>query len=427
MKHRHVKHFLAAIGAGLMSSQLQAETSFEPGGTPTDAAMAINQPFEYAWKLFFYLHHQAKLGVAGEADPSKLTLRDYDDDTPVVWETWAAGTGGLGLNPGEANTSEVYRAKGAKPLEWNSLPRKSPQPKMFEPNLTTFESSLKNAFLQRDPRRLPSTSGRNPLSFIAPEDLLRDDEIRLNRSTFNHIRDNYLYSAEGLQKAFQKAVSTGNRDTIFFPLESKEIKARWIQIQEIDKPRYHWRSLEVTDASRTKTKQIWGLSGLHIITKDLPNWFWTDFQHVDDEATAIAEHRPSIDPTTREQFGQKAPSGENGVRNETKGSKWQYYRLRGVQLDFTDKLGSPNQLANTRIEPISEGPSSCITCHAKATTSNTIRTNASPPFVIRTIPPIFVDGLPDPKQFRNPDGKPQFIQSDFLWSMPFRVHSETEP
>jgi hypothetical protein len=427
MKYKHIKHCIPAIAVTIIiAADAKAQAPSEPGGTPADVAMAINHPFEYAWKLFFYLHHQAKPGVAGEADPSKPTFRNYDDDQPVVWESWAAATGGLGLAPGEPNTSEVYKAKGAKPLEWSSLPRQSAQPKIFEPNLTTIESSLKSVVLPRDFQRLSAAPGFNPF-FIAPADLLRDDEIRLNKATYDHVRDNYLYSAEGLRAAYQKGLTTGNRNVIAFPLESKEIKARWIQIKETDKPRYHWRSVEVTDATGTKTKQIWGLSGLHIITKDLPNWFWTDFQHVDDEPGAVAEGRPSVDPTTREQFGQKAPSGENGLRNETKGSKWQYYRLRGVQLDFTDKFGNPTQLANTRIEPISEGPSSCITCHAKATTSITIRPSARPPFVIRTIPVVFVDGLPDPKQFLQPDGKPQFIQTDFLWSMPFRVHSETEP
>lgn len=403
----------------------QAQAITEPGGTPTDVAMSINQPFEYAWKLFFYLHHQAKLGAAGEADQAKQSIREYDDDKPVVWETWAAATGGLGLAPGEANSSEVYRSKGMKPTEWAALKRQAAQPKIFEPNLTTIESSLKNAVMPQNLHTFTNTPGINPF-FITPADLLRDDEIRLNKATYNHVRDNYLYSAEGLKAAYHKALTTANRDVITFPLESKEIKAKWIQIKEGDKPRYHWRGVEVVSAAGVKTKQIWGLSGLHIITKDLPNWFWCDFQHVDDEPDAISEGRPSVDPTTREQFGIKAPSGENGLRNETKGSKWQYYRLRGVQVDFTDKFGASTQLANTKIEPISEGPSSCITCHSKATAGGVIRPNARPPFVIRTIPVTFVDGLPDPKQFLQSDGKPQFIQTDFLWSMPFRVHSETE-
>ncbi|MDP9098299.1 MAG: hypothetical protein M3N48_04805 [Verrucomicrobiota bacterium] len=415
-----------AVATTLIYPFAQAQTKTEPGGNPADAGMAINQPFEYAWRLFFFLNHQAKSGTAGEPDESKETFRNYDDDKPVVWETWAAATGGLALGPNEPNRSEVYKAKGAKPGEWSQLPRQSAQPKVLEPTLTTIESALKNAVMPREVGVLRNAPGINPF-FIVPTALGKDDEIRLNKATYDHIRDNYLYSAEGLKAAYQKAVASGNRDLITFPPTSKEVKARWIKIKPTDKPRYHWRSIEVTDSTGAKTTEVWGLSGFHILTKDLPNWFWTDFQHVDDEPQAIAEGRPSVDPTTREQFGQKAPSGENGVRNETKGSKWEYYRLRGTQVDFTDKFGKPTQLANTRIEPSGEGASSCITCHAKATTSAVIRPNTRPPFVVQTLPVVFVDGLPDPRQFLLPNGKPQFVQTDFLWSMPFRAHSETEP
>ena len=403
------------------SAQLQRE----PGGTPADVARAINEPFEYAWQLFLFLNQQAKLGSAGEVDPSKESIVDYNDDQPVVWETWASATGGLGLRPGEVNTSEVYRAKGAKPIEWSALARTAIQPKKFERTLTAMESKLKELMAPRNFNKMQEMGGLTPF-FISPTDLGRDDEIRMNRATYDHIRDNYLYSVEGLQSSVKKAIDTGNRDFITFPLLSKEIKARWIQIKEADKSRYHWRSVTITKADGTKETNIWGLSGIHIITKDLPNWFWTDFEHVDQEQQAIKEGRPSVDPTTRGTNGQSAPSGNNGERLETKNSKWRYYRLRGTQLDFTDKFGSPTRLANTLIEPIEDGPSSCITCHAKATASLGTRAGAAPPFVIRTLPVQFVDGLPDPKSYFSADGKLQFIQTDFLWSMPFRAHSEKE-
>jgi len=417
--------YVTMIAVSAICFDGRSETVAEPGGRPADVAMAVNQPFEYAWTLFLFVNRQAKTGGRGEADPTKQTVRDYDDDKPVVWETWAAATGGLFLKPGEANRSEVYRAKGAKPVEWSALPTQPTEAKTLDPTLTTIENALKTGVMLRGVHPVAGGRGIKPF-FIAP-DVERDDEIRLNRATYEHIRNNYLYSAEGLKAAYQKAIASGNRDAIAFPIESKEVKARWIPIKESDKPRYHWRIVEVADTNGQKKKQVWGLDGFHILTKDLPNWFWADFQHVDDEKQAIAEGRPSIDPTTRAQFGQPAPSGENGVRNETKGSKWQYYRLRGTQIDFTDKFGKPTQLANTRIEPIESGPSSCMTCHAKATTGDSISAGAPPPFVVNTISPVFVDGLPDPKQFLQPDGKPRFIQTDFLWSMAFRVHSETEP
>jgi hypothetical protein len=428
MSNKHVISTASLATALLLSTcnTLYAQVLMEPGATPEDVAMAINQPYEYAWKLFIYLNSQAKQGSAGEVDPTKQSIKEYDDNQPVVWETWASGTGGLALLPGEENTSEVYRSKGVKPVEWVALPRKETQPKKLERTFTNIESQLKAVVIPKDQSSMKPLGGLSPL-FIPSQDLAKDDEIRLNRATFEHIRNNYLYSVEGLQASVKKAIETDNRSLITFPLMSKEVKARWIRIKESDKQRYHWRTVATKNPDGTIDTQLWGLSGFHIITKDLPNWFWTDFEHVDQESQAINEGRPSVDPTTREVNGQKPSFGQNGVRDETKGSKWEYYRLRGTQIDFTDKFGAHTQLANTLIEPIESGPSSCITCHAKATASLGQRLGAQPPFVIRTIPPEFIDGLPDPDRFLGPDKKTiQFIQTDFLWSMPFRVHSENE-
>ena len=407
---------------------LYAETAKEPGATPEDVAMAINQPYEYAWKLFFYLNSQAKQGSAGEIDPSKQSIKDYDDDKPVVWETWALGTGGLFLQPNEENTSEVYRSKGIKPIEWTALPRTEIQPKKLERTLTNLGSQLQALNAPLNKTNINAVNNDPTPFFISGRDLEKgDDEIRLNRATYDHIRDNYLYSVEGLQASVTKAIATNNLNLISFPLMSKEVKARWIKIKEADKKHYHWRTIATKKPDGSIENQLWGLSGFHIITKDLPNWFWTDFEHVDQDPIAIQEGHPSIDPTTRVTDGQKPSFGENGIRNETKGSKWENYRLRGTQINFTDKFGRFTELANTQIEPIGSGPSSCITCHAKATASLGFRPDAQPPFVIRTIPPEFVLGLPSPGSFLGADGKTMhFIQTDFLWSMPFRVHSEKE-
>lgn len=397
-----------------------AQLETEPGGTPEDVHMAVNEPFDYAWKLFFFLNRQAKPGKAGVADPAKATLRDYDPDTPVVWETWANATGGLFLREGEPNRSEVYRANGEQPVPWDELPRGETQPKTLEPNLTNVVARIQERLLDTTEERV------QPLFDPA----VRDDfefEVRLNRSTYDTIRDQGLYSVEGLEEQFQIAQQTGNRDVIQFDLDSKEIKAKWVRIEETDKPRYHWRTNTITHPDGTTTTELWGLSGLHIITRDLPNWFWTDFEHVDQEPQAIAEGRPSVDPTTR---GPNAPHGTNGVRNEMVGTKWEHYRLRGAQINFVDKFGKPTQLANTLIEPIESGPSSCITCHAKATVGLIGgiggSTNPSAPFNARCLPPDFTDGLPDPDAFES-NGQLHFIQTDFLWSMAFRARRAGNP
>jgi hypothetical protein len=409
--------FAAAVATPFISSKA-IQNPQELGGTPEDVNLAENDPFQYAWKLFFFLNHQAKKGVAGEADTSKASIKEYDGDTPVVWETWACATGGLFLEPGQKNTSEVYLDKGAEPPTWESLPRGVLQTKIFEPSLTNIDSLITNGMMG-----LESIQGRARF-FFAPEVVAgSDDEIRMNRPTFEFIRAHKLYSVEGQQAAFKQAFDSDDPGFIQFPSMSKEVKARWIKIQESDKPRYHWRSIVVTKEGGSKETQIWGLSGLHIITRDLPNWFWTDFEHVDQEVDGTKEGRPSIDPTTR---GQNPPFGKDGIRNETVGSKWENYRLRGAQINFTDRFGTPIELSNTLIEPKDSGPSSCITCHANATISSSIRPGAKPPFVIKHLPAQFVLGLPHPEAFKDQSGHIKFLPTDFVWSMSFRAHSQTE-
>ncbi|HEX5125353.1 MAG TPA: hypothetical protein VFW00_01305 [Rhodocyclaceae bacterium] len=66
--------------------------------------MSINDPDEYAWRLFEYICRQAKPGIAGVADPSK-SITQYEPDQPVVWETWALASGQGATQDG----SEVYK------------------------------------------------------------------------------------------------------------------------------------------------------------------------------------------------------------------------------------------------------------------------------------------------------------------------------
>jgi hypothetical protein len=397
-------------------SDVQKPIASEPGGTDSDTSMAVNDPFEYAWRLFMFLNRQAANGVGGIADPAKADLRAYDDDRPVVWETWAVATGGLFLASPNQNTSEVFRFKGETPVLWDQLPRGAGAPaKRLEPTLTNFADRVTTGAMR------PNAQGQFAILSVPINADSPDDEVRMNRSTYETIRGENLYSMEGLAAKFDQAKQSQNFDLIKFDRMSKEIKARWIPITEAQKSRYHWRTIQVTNANGSTESRIFGLAALHIITKDLPNWFWTDFSHVDQEPLAVQNGRPFVDPTTR---GQNASHGANGVRNETLASKWSNYRLSGVQVDFVDKTGTSTRLANELIEPIDSGPSSCITCHAKATVGGINR--ITPPLGVKAILPTFTDGVPLPAAYRDAQGRVQFIQTDFLWSMAFRAHSKTE-
>jgi hypothetical protein len=391
-------------GRPLTQAPKSVMTDVLPGGRPQDAHLALNQPDEFAWQLFFTLCRQAAPGKAGLPDSDKPTFKDYDPDRPVVWETWALCNGGrIGAVYVRPNRSEVYRDRGARPPAWDELPRREPPPKVLEPFPGKGVEFLFNA-------------GRPPGKFDPVEDGGEGGvEVRMNRATYDYIREQGLYSIEGLEEKFRaKAV-------INFPLAAQEIKARWVRLSERDKPRYHWRTVKAADGK----EQLWGLSGLHVSTRDLPNWFWCDFEHVDYEKNA---EQYSRDATTR---GENPPAGRDGIRRETVGTKWEHYRLRGTQIDFTDSLGRPVILANSQIEHGFQQTSSCMTCHALASVGLRARDpdlpawqpNVPPSFL--TISPVLSGplGVPKPSWFLDDFGRPRYVQTHFVFSAPLRALS----
>jgi hypothetical protein len=72
--------------------------------------------------LFSFINWQAKAGVAGIADSTKATIRDYDDDKPVVWETWRLSSG-LVLDSNNnvvTDKREVFKIPATPPVSWIS-------------------------------------------------------------------------------------------------------------------------------------------------------------------------------------------------------------------------------------------------------------------------------------------------------------------
>ena len=69
-----------------------------------------------------------------------------------------------------------------------------------------------------------------------------------------------------------------------------------------------------------------------------------------------------------------------------------------------------------------------MTCHAKASVG--LRPDPTrkrpPPFAANSLSPDFVNGIPDPTAFGDNGTTMTFVQTDFLWSMVFRAHSQNE-
>jgi hypothetical protein len=429
---------------------LHAQQLVEPGGRPDDARLASSNPDEFAWQLFLFLNHQAQQGVAGKADYTKPSIRDYDPDREVVWETWALASGlVVGFNNGALqyvdNKSEVFKRPATLPVEWDKLDRGvSKQP---------LTANLQGVFPALALSLEPKPGGVHLLAapFGEPGG---DEEVRMNRSTFETVRSKRLYSVEGIEAAASAAKTSGQRAIVEFEPASKEAKAQWIRLTSCspdspcaDKDRYHWR---IIVDPKTNAREVWGLAALHIITKDLPNWFWADFNHIDCESKQGACARFGattgnvLHDSTTNGPGGVGPSGANGVRTETRNSKWQNYRLRGTQINFVTAEGLPTILSSPVIEARFQ-KSSCMTCHALATAAvrGTVPDSGTsmPAFLnldfVRNIgspSPTPEVGSPICAKFYNkspglcPDDQsadqPLYFQTDFLWSMPFRAFSE---
>ena len=187
------------------------------------------------------------------------------------------------------------------------------------------------------------------------------------------------------------------------------------------------------------------------ITKDLPKWFWADFGHIDCEkpegacvGAGLAASTPLVDSTT---------VASQGVRREPLNSKWSFYRLRGTQIGFASADAVPTVLSNPVIEATFQR-SSCITCHAYATVGlpgkasdvTTAIPNTVGKRTIRNAGSQVDLGEADCRRFAAPAtddnsglnnakcisefGKDAsarvYVQTDFLWSIPFRAFSANE-
>jgi hypothetical protein len=355
-----------------------------PWSEPQDTITALFEPDRYAWQLFVALNWPA-IPEQKEPDPN----RPFGADGPVVWETWR--------NAREQAPDTVFRLDGGDPGPW--LTGSGPVVAREESQFDRIPIK-QQVFLAM--RRRETQGGPAP---AFDEAVGGGNEVRMNQTTYEFIRQNQLYSVEG-----QLAQFNSGKVNLSFPPNSKEVKAQWRKIKASDKPRYHWA--EVTKADGTK--EIWGLTGLHITTKDLPNWFWATFEHIDNKQPGPVDGGPeNTGWLTRSQDRFACPTAPHDCEQAPtglglQGTKWENYRLRGAQIDFIDTTGAPTILANSQIESPFQRQSSCITCHSLAGIDAQGQANI---FAV-------VSGPPRPDWFRDPlTGERRLMQKDFVFSL----------
>lgn len=330
------------------------------------------QPDRFAWELFTSLNRNA-------SSPG---------NNNVVWETWASADQLYG-NP---NATPVWPGSGpVKPLRFTAnikqILHRSPPPAGIKVQSPAFlDLKVKPQLVSPHAMFLPSTPTQ--------------EEVRMDKADFDYVVANQFWYRQGLEAAFTKGM------TIDFPTDAKEIKAVWKPITASQKPRFHWQ--KGSDGS------LYGLVALHITSRALPNWVWATFEQIDNPQRG--KILPPIDT-----FGLKndAPSPELIVMMKAAGLGemwWKNYRLDRCQIGYAN----PTLNGNSIIENGFVQTSSCMTCHARATVDGQGK-------FLSVFKPDgqSYNGVPDPKWYVGPTGKPIFAKCHFVWSLPLRAQPRT--
>lgn len=405
-----------------------------------EQVLPMNDPDQFAWTLFVKIFAKAKHQTHINGDPKSPMTNN------AVWETW----------PDDPWTFPA-KPHPKKPPQWPKDGESTPK----ELRRAFADSIHGRHDAKAHKHQTPSEDGADvgelaPGGVTAPNGGGVGEEVRRNKATFDFIVENELYYTEGLAAFFAKAAAHANdpvalnANSVNFPRESIEVKANWILISEEQKPRYHW--------NYNSKGQLCGMVAMHISSKDLPNWFWSTFEHEDNPGIgdyigihdSFGADPPHIPSNTTALNAVYPPSSvtpaleklfqEGGLTGEW-GEALKHYKLKGSQIDFTDAAGRPLLLGNSVTEAGFVPTASCITCHSRAAFT-AAGTSSFPIFGEKqTLPLISLpqqgsegsqsstaityNGTPDPNwyfQFTGQKGTTLVnLQADFVWAIPFKA------
>lgn len=393
-----------------------------------DRNAAENHPYLWAWKSF--------------AEVNRPThVREPGGGSLVRWETWASDAETFPVCPDPSN-----------PPTW--------------PGYNLRDKLLKKSqLLAQSPADVDWYTLVNGVPTVTAV-LKYTEDVRRNEASFDYIVDNGLYYTEGLADAFAQAeaavdevVANENGNTaramqavsgvVKFPAKAIEVKADWVPLDDIpiEQRGDYYQSWAIPDDGSTLVPRRYGLVALHIMTKDLPQWFWAtwmnknvlgrcDYYGCRDDFGM----EPSFTPPNDEA---NYPYDSGEVTREVKAllkmydldRVFQNYRLVGTQTSFTDVTGNPTLLSNTITEQYQLQTASCITCHSRAAVDSTGATlsvfsdkagSETPPSGDKLVTD---NGVPDPSWFWNMTSNYNFfssntqvtsltaLQIDFVWGI----------
>ncbi|HSP15322.1 MAG TPA: hypothetical protein VLV78_11270 [Thermoanaerobaculia bacterium] len=322
-----------------------------------------------------------------------------------------------------------------------------------------------------------------------------------NRPMLAFVRRNRLYSTDGLADVFARNnANLGTRDansgapyylvnqpgalsTVDFPSDAVMIKSDWVIAKYAksfygitEDPDHPFIKMIIDTASdpnnpnKTERAECWLLS-IHVSSKDIPNWVWTTFEHVNNRGRCdyigcndsfgfsssdqtcpgqarnyTAAHTscdnlaspawvfdlgksyasgpisPSLDAVFNALGIGSGPAPLPGAQAPTpRDPAWRSYRLKGSQTEFTDSTGRRTLLANSITEAGFILTSSCMTCHARSG----VNASGNAPlgvFVNEVNEQGYlqsVNGIPIPDWFHGSSQPPrlQTLQCDFVWGI----------
>jgi hypothetical protein len=324
---------ILSVAAGWPGTRVLALDWRQPWVEPRSAALTPNTADEFAWRLFVALNWPATAATGDARGADRRAA--LGNEGPVVWETWATA-------------GEIFLGDGSDPGPWRG----------GEPGGSgvAMESRFENLALKELSNARHVVGGVMVPLVDPPASASRLTEIRMNRKSYEFIRSAGLYNLDGQLRA------RAGQARIDFPAGARDVKAKWRPIRDEERSRYHSVRVVFADGST----RLFGLTALHIASKDQPHWFWATFEQVDNPLQSDNEgwRLPS-----RDRFGcrgsvedcNRAPRGVG-----LEGTVWQYYRLRGTLTQYVDGAGRPQLLANSELETGMQTTASCMTCHSRS-------------------------------------------------------------
>jgi hypothetical protein len=353
--------------------------------------LAANCPDLFAWSKF--------IEVNAEAPNAK---------GKVLWETWATDPDTFPATPNPTRCNLPNPPPGTCPV-WPA----TEAPHVVLP-VAKRHDELPTRLLAATP---------SPAKGVPPDlGAIAGETIRRNRVTFDYIVSNALWYQEGLKQRFNENF------TIEFPLASIEVKLNWLPMSYVSDPSRYFTVLDEKNVRQ-------GLVAMHVTTKDLPNWYWATFEHVDNPGRCDfigCKDSFGANPSFRPPHGdlKRAYPAETLtppllalMKAANLNPVFQYYRLKGSQTDFTDSRGEPTLVGNSVTEYGFVPTASCITCHSRAGTDWNGQKPANLRIFGEKLSGQTFNGPADPELFydRNDPFRRYMMQSDFVWAIPFRA------